>query len=245
MKLLVKKIKTSGFHLLLGLLITWGITQCSQPDTDAIPFSYDTHYFPLDSGSWRIYQVTQITIDTPVNLFDTLNYELKEVNSGYFTDAANDSMMKIERFIRLSTDESWSPVSVWSAGVIDHKAIQVEDNEKYVKINFPAELDKTWDGDAYNRLDTLKMYSYTITSLNEPDVINLSAFDSVLVVNQKDDLTLINKLFYQEKYAYGVGMVERTRVDIYSEFPDSRPIERRVTKGTMYYQKISSYGKNN
>jgi len=230
--------------LLLGTLVmVLGFVQCSKPDTDSIAYRYDYNYFPVDSGNWRVYKVVQITVDSISNLYDTLKYELKEINSGYYTDAANDSMIKIDRFIRATSDQLWSPVSIWTAGIIDHKAIQIENNNKFVKINFPVSLNKTWDGDAFNRLDTLKQYQYTITSVDEPEVINSNAFDLVLVVTQKNDLSAVDELFFEERYAYGVGLVEKTQIDIYSEY-DPRPIEQRVTKGTFYYQKISSYGKN-
>ena len=101
-----------------------------------------------------------------------------------------------------------------------------------------------WNGNAYNRIDTLEKYPYKITSLNIPESINNLLFDSVLTVTQKEFVSLIDKQHFYEKYAYGVGLIEKQQVDIFSDDPDNTiPIENRVNKGTQYFQKITGYGK--
>ena len=67
----------------------------------------------------------------------------------------------------------------------------------------------------------------------------------MLTITQKEKISIIDKIYYIEKYAYGIGLVEKQQIDIYSDDVDpSIPIENRVTKGTMYYQKVIGYGKN-
>ena len=114
-----------------------------------------------------------------------------------------------------------------------------------MKIKFPTKLNSDWNGNIYNSQDSLNEYRYTITSVDIIGSVNELVFDSILTITQKDKTSIIDKIYFFEKYAYGVGLIEKQQIDIYSEDVDpSIPIEKRVTKGTMYYQKITSYGKN-
>lgn len=230
--------------MLFILCIIGLIVSCQKQEIKQIPVQYDFGYFPLDSGMWRQYEVSFIEIDAPSEVYDTVRYQLREVYSDWFLNSANDSMMRIERFVRDSSHHSWQASTVWQAGIKNADALQIEENVKYLKIKFPIKLDFDWNGDIYNRLDTLEEYRYTITSMDLPEIINLVNFDSVLIVTQKSKSSIIDKVEFVEKFAYGIGLVEKQQIDIYSsDVDESVPIEQRATKGTMYYQKITSYGK--
>ena len=236
------------FKKWLFILFVLGlIFACQKQEIKQYPLVYDFGYFPLDSGMWKHYDVTLIVIDVPSEVYDTTHYQLREVFAGWYLNAANDSMMRIERFMRDSSHHSWQPISVWQSGIKSNDAFQIEENVKFLKIKFPVKFNNYWDGDAYNRLDTLKEYSYEITSLDVAENINTINFDSVLTVTQKDKYSIIDKVYYFEKYAYGIGLVEKEQIYIYSDVEDfdpTIPVEDRVTKGTLYYQKIIEYGKN-
>lgn len=221
------------------------IVACQKQDIEQYPTIYDYGYFPLDSSMWKQYDVTQIVIDEPSLVWDTIHYQLREVYAGWISDATNDSVMRIERFFRDSSHHSWSVLGVWQAGIKENNATQTEENIKFLKIKFPTKLNSYWNGDIYNRLDTLQQYNYTISMVDVVGSVNSLTFDSVLTIAQKEKINLIEKVHFFEKYAYGVGLVEKQQIDIYSEEIDSSiPIEDRVLRGTMYYQKITSYGKN-
>jgi hypothetical protein len=221
------------------------LENCQETDTSYIPFVPDYSYFPLDSGAWREFQVQTINIDEPSAIYDTFNYYLREVFIGKYIDNSGDTLTKIERFTRSSTSENWTPANTWLAIIKDNMAIQTEENTRYIKLRFPVELDKEWDGNAYNRTDTLKKFkTYTIESIDVPLVLNSILFDSVLTVLQRNELTNISKIVFFEKYAKHIGMVQKQEIDIYSEEVDlNTPIEKRVTRGTFYYANLISYGK--
>lgn len=229
-------------YLFIFLVLAF-IASCQKQEIKHYPVVSDYGYFPLDSGMWRQYDVTFIEIDDTTNRYDTVRYQLFEKHAGWFLNAANDSMMRIERLYRDSSHHSWKPFGVWQAGIKGNDALQIEENIKFLKLKFPVQLDFDWNGNIYNRIDTLEQYRYTITSLDNPEAINNLPFDSVLTVTQKDFVSLINKLNFFEKYAYGIGLIEKQQIDIYSKDADgSIPIENRVDKGTFYYQTITNYG---
>jgi len=234
------KINILIFFITLSILFS-----CEKQEVTQLPVNYDYGYFPLDSGIWREFNVTFINIDKQTNVYDTINYQLREVFAGWYLNAAGDSTMRIERFVRDSINHPWRETTVWYAYIKNRDAIQNEGNIKYLKIKFPSILNSEWNGDIYNRFDTLNTYNYTISSVDIAEQINNITFDSVLTVTQKYKESIIDKIYFYEKYAYGIGLIEKQQIDIYSSDVDpSIPIEERVTKGTIYSQKIIKYGKN-
>jgi hypothetical protein len=112
-------------------------------------------------------------------------------------------------------------------------------------LDFPVQLNKAWNGNKYNRFDTLNQYNYKIKTINEPYSLNILLFDSVLTVVQKEKLTAIDKIYFEEKYALGVGLIEKQQTDIYTgkdDYDPTVPIEERITKGIIYHQKLIGYG---
>ncbi|MFA6402023.1 MAG: hypothetical protein WCX31_10420 [Salinivirgaceae bacterium] len=225
------------------IILFW--SACQKPDLEPIPVVYNYSYFPMDSGAWREFEVTKIVIDKPSNVFDTTHYYLLEQWVGLIVSASNDSMIRLERFSKIKQNHTWEILSVWQSGIINHEAIQVEENIRYLKLDFPVQLNKAWDGNRYNRLDTLNQYSYKIITINEPYSLNNLLFDSVLTVVQKEKLTKIDKIYFEEKYALGVGLIEKQQTDIYSgekEYDPNIPVEERITRGIIYNQKLIGYG---
>ncbi len=229
---------------ILILLITGFINACQKQNINQIPYKFDYGYFPLVSGSWNQYAVTFINIDAPSNVNDTIRYQLLIKYMDWYLNAANDSMIRIVLEIRDSSHNSWKPFGVWQAGIKDRDAIQIEENIKYVKIKFPVTMDSKWNGDIYNRLDTLNQYNYLVTSLDISEAIGNLNFDSVLTITQKDKFSNIDKVYFFEKFALGIGLIEKQMVDIRTDTVDTTPIEQRTTKGTQYFQKIVAFGKN-
>lgn len=217
---------------------------CSDIDTSQPAFDYNYSYFPVDSGIWHEYSVLQITIDEETDVYDTLNYYLLEKFEDSYIDGENDTLRQLNRYYRDSIHKSWQLLSIWLVGLKQNEAIEVEENIKYVKIKFPAQLDLSWNGNAYNRTDTLSLFDYTISQIDYPLSENGLVFDSVLTVSQREFLSNVEKYSYIEKYANTVGLVYKEAISIYSETVDLNiPIEERVTSGTMYYQEMIDYGK--
>lgn len=219
------------------------LTACKKPIVEQVPVAFDTNYFPLEQNSWKIFDVTFISIDEPTNLHDTMNYQIKEINTGWYIDGAGDSLLVIERYKRDNISDKWESIGVWQAGIKETEAIQIEENIKYIKMLFPIKLGRQWDGDAYNSQDTLNNFLYTYTTIDSVETYNENFFDKVLTVTQKDKSTLIDKVLDVEKYQYGVGLIYKEQMDLYSgEVLLGVPVEDRVSVGTFYYQQIYDYG---
>lgn len=216
---------------------------CKETNTLPKQNNFDYGYFPTKSGRWVEYKVKELNIDKDINVFDTTNYFIRYQYGGIYVDATKDTMQLVKRFYRKKSTDEWKKLNTWYAGIKENKAIQVEENIKYVKLYFPLVLDKTWNGNIYNHTDTLKEFLYKIVNLDVAETINNLTFDSVVTVKQRDFVSEVEKYFYQEKYAKHVGLIKKQAVSIYSKDINSNvPIEERITKGTARYISIVAYG---
>lgn len=204
----------------------------------------DYSYFPLDTTSWIIYKVKEISIDSLVNKYDTSEYYVKEIISGKYQNSTGDEMYRIERYTRTNDSSAWVIKDVWNAELTPKAAYKTEENIRYIKLVFPANYGYKWDGNAYNNLDPQQ---YEITDIDIPDSLNSLSFDSVLTVTQDCDSSLLHKDYTYEKFAKHIGLIERYLINVTSDisfYGTSLPIEQRITTATIYHQKIIDYSKN-
>lgn len=233
--------------LLLFMFSMAFVASCKDKLLDNTDLKDDFAYFPVDSGRAIIYQVFQLTIDKPSEVFDTLRWEQKEIISGWYIDAANDTIRRVEIYTRPGPGFGWSYVKTKFTAIIGLEALTLEDNIKYIALSFPVSLYKTWDGNRYNQLDTLKLYPFQYTSVHFPAIVFQSIFDSVVCVTQKADSSLIHKDLNIEKYAKKIGLIHKSIVSIrsdQSDFDPTIPIEDRITTGYIYKKEILSYENN-
>lgn len=200
--------------------------------------SIDYSYYPSEVGNWIEYDVTKINIDV---YWDTLNYKVREVIESKYTDTTGGEVMRIERYIKRTDTTAWEIKDVWTAKLLTNALHKTEENVKFVKINFPAEIGKEWDGNAFN---TLESEYYEITDMDVSEHIGNFDFDSVLTITQVNDSSKIHKDFAVEKFAKNIGLVYKYDLYIYSDLsmnPDL-PIEERITRATIFKQVITNFG---
>lgn len=224
------------FYTLLFCLVF--IAACKKQE--AVKTTADFSYCPLVVGNWISYEVIDINIDEPSDVYDTLNYKIKEIIDSSFIDD-NEQVYRIERYIKLNDSANWTIKDVWFANYTKNSIQMVEENQRFVKIIFPVKINSTWNGNAFN-INEPKQYE--ITSLDLPETINNMAFDSVLQVTQFNISNLIEKRVEIEKYAKKVGLVYKELTDIYSDKITSVPIEERAKTATIYKMTIIAYGSN-
>lgn len=231
-KLTHKNMKTTQIAGLLILMMLFG---CSEDNEDYF-VARDMGYYPIETGKYNQYEVTEINIDAPSEVYDTVHYQLKELIGGSYTDNEGKEAYMFVRYKRQDTTKNWSLSDVWSLSISNQRLFLTEENLKYVKIYFPVSTGKSWDGNAYN---TLEPRTYEITGIDLPETINNSYFDSVLTVTQEADSSLIHKDLLFEQYARDTGLIykEITRINS-QEIEPGVPVDERITTGSIYRQKF-------
>jgi hypothetical protein len=203
-------------------------------------------YYPLTEGRYVIYDVdSTVYNDLQVDTI-TYKYRIKERLADGFTDNEGQPAIRLERFIKkfnpaLPYDSMpWTMKEVWLVNASKESIQVVEGNVRYTKLVFPLRENASWDGNAHN---TIGEWLYTLDYLNKNETINTRPLENVLHVTQKDFKTLISYQAYSEKYARGVGLVQREITDIYSNtIVPGTPVENRIEKGLIYKQNLINYG---
>ncbi|HET6244916.1 MAG: hypothetical protein H0V01_00080 [Bacteroidetes bacterium] len=212
------------------ILVLFFIPACKKNQQEKPYLGYD--YFPTEPGKWVIYSIDSIAY-SDITGTDTIRYELKELIDSHFTDNAGRPSQRILRFTRKSANVNWKLSDVWFSTSTESKAEKVEENIKFVKLIFPVRKGKIWDGNAFNNLGAEDyQYNQTHTSLT----INNLTFDSTLTVQQVESFNLIETKNYKERYATGVGLINKEVIDIETE------VNGTIKRGFKFNQNILSYG---
>ncbi|MBN8702458.1 MAG: hypothetical protein J0M08_05310 [Bacteroidetes bacterium] len=233
------------FYILLATTLFFLFSCEKEKDAKITDIGYN--YFPLQVGSYWVYDVDSVVYDDFENDTDYYHYRIKEYVESTFQDFAGNTAFRIERYVKhynaiVPYDSiSWQLQNVCFANKTKTTAEKVEENMRYVKLIFPVEENKTWNGNSYNMLGEM---DYTYESIDQSKTINNLHFDSTLVVQQSNTTNAIEKKYYIEIFAKNIGLVKKEIVDIYSSKPPlNTPVTSRIEKGFTLNMSIVEYGK--
>ncbi|MFT4535622.1 MAG: hypothetical protein ACI9P5_002991 [Saprospiraceae bacterium] len=193
----------------------------------------DLHYFPVQTGQYRIYDVDEVIFTVLGS--DTSHYELKESVVDSFVNTTNSISYIVNRETRLTTSEPWSLDSVWTARISNIQAVLVENNVNIIKLVFPIEQGLSWNGNELNSRNE-KQFTY---DLNVPDttLFENQFSDGLRVVQSNIPENLINRDERFEIYAKGVGLIIKSTITLefcQMDCPETKSIESgRIFKATL------------
>jgi hypothetical protein len=169
-------------------------------------------YFPLMTGHYVSYNVkeTNYFLNQPKT---EETYQLKEVVAEQLKDLANNNTYRIERYKRLNGRQNWQLLNVWTARIDYRAAVRTEENIPYIKLVFPFERGKKWNGHALN---TLEPTNYEMRDLAKPLTLAGKTYtENVTVIQANNPDTLVRKEVKQEIYSKGVGMIYKKSEDLF------------------------------
>lgn len=229
--------KISLFIAVLSVVI-WS---CGKHETVPSTIENDQSYFPLKSGYWIEYEVDSVVhldiddrnmVDTSI---DAYHFFVREMIDSSFTDATGKTAWRISRYRRTADSLPWTFMAVWTANKSLSAAEKVEDNQRYVKLSFPFNSRREWNGNAYNSYPE-ELYSYD--NLYEPAAYNSLNFDSSITVVQNDFISSINRIYKIEKYASQVGMIYKQTDSLRTT---QTPVGTLILNGYTYRVTIKDY----
>ncbi|HYV91228.1 MAG TPA: hypothetical protein VE978_05570, partial [Chitinophagales bacterium] len=167
------------------------------------PVAIDQSYFPLVTGKYIIYDVDSLGYwgfnDTIIHH----TYQIKEEVDSPYIDNAGNHAFRIIRSRRNDASSSWVVTDIWSSNLTDQTAEKVEENLRFIKLDFPIILNKQWYGNNYIQADSnlvfLNGWRYEYTSVHQPLTLNGLSFDSTVTVSQDLDSNAIQQYIYIEK----------------------------------------------
>lgn len=191
-------------------------------DQPAPNFHYS--YFDLTPGRYVDYSVMEIEHDVDQIIeHDTVRYELRTLISEEITDNEGRVARKFIRFKRNTSSDPWVQSDVWTAIIDDNRAELVEENQRVVKLIFAPTLSKEWNANMFNTYDELECF---YRDIHDEQTVNSFTFDSTLVVEQQDEITLIDYRRKFEVYANHVGLVYKHFKDLSIEGFDTLNVKK-------------------
>jgi hypothetical protein len=212
-----KKMKTKLIYLLLILGI---FSQCKETTTEELNFEFGYDYFlnPV-VGKYIEYKVDTLYIDDSGNF--TVSKFVREEVRDFFINEQEDTVYRIEQFVKDSLEGNWSIASVLSLSIENDQAIKTEGNLKFLKMVFPPRENTTFEPTKFidDRIEVkigtefVEMYKNwdgEIESVDTPDAIGNLNFPEVLTITYADDNNLVERRFFQEKYVKGIGLAYKS-----------------------------------
>jgi hypothetical protein len=207
-------------------------------------FDNGADYFSIRTkGSYIIYDVQRIIYGASGP--DTSNYQLMEMTGD--TALLNGQLYyKVWRYTRPDASGAWPvlPDSVWEEYNNNSQAVKVENNRKFIKLVFPVEENKTWNG---NGMNTYPSDDYIMQNVGKSYTVNGHYFPVTLKVLQNNDVSNVNEDQRYEVYAKGLGLIDKY-VNTVLLCSDSPCITQKIQfnkdsiiGGMRYRQKFNSY----
>lgn len=201
--------------LIILSLCLFSALSCSR-ETETIAIDSGREYFPLQVGRAWEYEVDSIIFSTAGT--DSSRTLQRDLITNSFTDAAGDTIFRVERYERLSPAEDWQIRKVLSLSANNRQAVRTEDNLRFIKLIFPVREGATWNGNLHidqnlriivagEVLDVFKDWKYKIITKGQPYFNGIQAFDDAVTTSHADSENLIEYRYVQEAYARNVGLV--------------------------------------
>ena len=228
----MKKILPLAFAALLPAVFS-GCSDDSGGSSN--PGSLNYTYFPVNEGHELIYDAVLITRD-PIQGDDTSIYQIREVIDSTFTDNEGRPTQRLSRYHRNTPSDPWVIADVWTANLTSTRAEKKEENITYIKLIFPLQSGKTWNGHSLNSLGEME---YTYDWIDQPYSVNALPFDSTLRVQQANEDNFVYRDQDEEIYAAGVGLIYRNQVYIVKDY--TIPNQVGVKEQRLYTETLVSW----
>lgn len=222
----------------LIVVLTSFLFSCSESEVILDTDRLGLHYFPLEVGDYRIYDVEESNYS--VLGVTTENYQLKEFVADSNLNASNNLQYIIHRSTRLNETEPWQLDSIWTAQKSTSIAVLTENNVPFVKLSFPIEHQVQWNGNSLNSLAE-ENYWYN-TQIPDTTLLDSLYQDIVQVVQNdrgEDFLGLENR---SETFAPHVGMIIKESV-ILKYCQTECATEKEIESGRELVMILKEYGK--
>lgn len=192
------------------LLIGLTFQACKKNDVE-IDFRYG--YFGLEEGKYVDYEVTEILHDDPVQIHDTVKYELRAFIGDTVIDNEGRIARKYFRAIKNEETGQFEIKDVWTALIDNYKAELIEENQRVIKLVFAPTDDKVWNRNAFNMFEQKDCY---YDYLHQPVTLNGINYPTTLRVEIENSQNLIEYKRNFETYAEGIGMINLFKKDFES-----------------------------
>ncbi len=185
-------------------------------------------YYPVQVGATWIYQVDSLVYDNNAGFttIDTFTYLYKEQVVSAYTDLEGKPAQYLNRFFKFTDTTDWVESNRWTLSQSALNAQKVQENIRFVKLVYPLDKQKKWNGNMYNALGEEE---YEVMEYDVPKTVGGIAYDKTLTVLQKEELNAIEEIKRSEIYARNIGLVYLLSDSINTQVDGSKGYRFRLT----------------
>ena len=195
------------FRLFLLITTVFLVSCIETEEPDVASLGYE--YFPLETGAYNIYEVTQIEYSYG-EPNDTTTFQL-QVIVGESNLSAGEESFSLLRYVRDINQQEWQLDSVWTARRNSYIAVVVENNVPVIKLSFPVEGNLRWDG---NSLNTNPYDEFKLVNVELPFTLDNTTYTKTVELVKEEILdTITADNYHKEVFAWGIGMIYRIDID--------------------------------
>ncbi|UYZ64108.1 hypothetical protein [Hymenobacter weizhouensis] len=186
-----------------------------QTETEPAP-DQGQSYYPLELGSYRIYDVADTTFRANVPTVSRFQFR-EQVDAQMEPDATGQPAYRIIRSRRATPADSWQFDSVFTVTATPKHVLLARNNRRTVELVFPVEEGKVWNLNAFNTLDTIEAENRLYVHVGRPLTVSSNGrqFQYPNTVTTINDVRYDVNAFYatirRDVFAQGVGPVYRVR----------------------------------
>lgn len=189
---------------------------CSEDDEGTnMQLSTGQEYYPIYIGQESVFQIDSIQYDDFTGRVDTLRHQRRELVEEQLTDGENRLAYNVGVYTRANDTSNWRKVKVIRRTLTDRRLEVLEENVVRIDLVFPVADGVEWNPNALNANNEEE---YVYANVNMPFQLNGSNYDSTITVQQEDRENLIERMFAEEKYARGMGLIYRRSIDVRTDF---------------------------
>lgn len=213
---------------ILFLLLSAVIISCSDSKSDEEQVDLGYNYFPTQTGATWLYKVDSLVYDdnSGQTTIDTFVFQYKEQITGSFTDVTGEAAQQISRFYRYNDTLPWIALNQWTQMRTALNAQRVQENTRYVKLVFPLEKNKKWNGNLYNAKGSEQ---YALSYFDQPSTIGNTTYPLTARVQQQNEENAIEEIIRYEIYARDIGLVYALSDSLNTQSAGSRGYRYRFT----------------
>ena len=154
---------------------------------------------------------------------------MKEVIGDEFEGENDEILNEVLRYVRPNGLEVFRLDSVFSVRKDENVVVKMEHNIPYVKMDFPIEEGKVWNGNLFNARPAK---DFLAEAVSVSKLVGGNTFSNTFTVIESQDSSLVDKNLRYEIYAEDVGLIyKRTEDLIYCNQPEcfgQKIIERGI-----------------
>ncbi|MFZ7114034.1 MAG: hypothetical protein ACO1G9_01550 [Bacteroidota bacterium] len=239
--MIYKSKNTASLHLVSIITLITLLSACKKDVYVGDSSDQFKDYYPVELGHWVEYETDSVIhlSDDDVNLVDTsieaYHFFIREEIESVLIDGEGDTAYIVRRYKRTSDTLPWEFTALWTSKLTNNALERVEDNRRFIRLTFPFNSDRKWNGNAYNDL-TEEEYSYE--DIHTPSGFSGLSFDSTVTVNQNEFISNINRIIKNEIYGNHVGLLYKKIDSVGIAFTQNGVV---ILSGLEYEQTVTDY----